>query len=345
MKIGVLGYFGKDDNVLNGQTIKTKSFVLGIEKYTSHLIMRIDSCGWIRNPFRLLKSIDRAFKECDCVIMFPAQNGVRVFAPLLAYYKRKFRTKVFYNVIGGWLPEFLKGKSSLRKALSFFDGIWVETTTMRRLLTEHGFQNIAVVPNFKDLRVLNEMELIYPDGEPYKLCTFSRVMKEKGVETAVNAVASVNEKCGRTVYTLDIYGPVDEQQTEWFEGLKRKFPSYIHYCGCVEPQKSVETLKYYFALLFPTHFYTEGVPGTIIDAYSAGIPVVASRWQNFADVVDDGATGIGYDFEGENALERVLMQTVHCPDRMNIMKVKCLEKSRLFTPEAVITTIMQQFDH
>ena len=44
-----------------------------------------------------------------------------------------------------------------------------------------------------------------PELKPLPLCTFSRVMKEKGIEDAVYAVRTVNEHFGRTVYTLDIY--------------------------------------------------------------------------------------------------------------------------------------------
>ena len=62
-------------------------------------------------------------------------------------------------------------------------------------------------------------------------------------------------------------------------------------------------MKYYFALLFPTRFYTEGIPGTILDAYAAGIPVICSRWESCADVVDDGVTGITYPFEDMQMLK------------------------------------------
>ena len=53
------------------------------------------------------------------------------------------------------------------------------------------------------------------------------------------------------------------------------------YCGIKDPKDSVKTLKNYFALVFPTRFYTEGIPGTIIDAYYAGVPVIASKWESF----------------------------------------------------------------
>jgi hypothetical protein len=60
-------------------------------------------------------------------------------------------------------------------------------------------------------------------------------------------------------------------------------------------------LKDYFALLFPTHFYTEGIPGTVIDAYAAGIPVISAKWESYSDVIDEGVTGIGYKDGAERA--------------------------------------------
>ena len=98
-------------------------------------------------------------------------------------------------------------------------------------------------------------------------------MREKGIEDAVNAVVSVNTDLGVQAFSLDIYGQVDGAQIEWFESLQKKFPSYIRYGGLVPYDKSVDVLKDYFALLFPTYYEGEGFAGTLIDAYSAGVPV------------------------------------------------------------------------
>ena len=79
---------------------------------------------------------------------------------------------------------FKKKRKKLTKALMSFDGIYVETNTMRKALEIQGFNNVYVMPNFKDLNILKESELVYHHTEPYRLCTFSRVMKEKGIEDA-----------------------------------------------------------------------------------------------------------------------------------------------------------------
>ena len=72
---------------------------------------------------------------------------------------------------------------------------------------------------------------------------------------------------------------MDSVQTEWFNELKSTFPSYIKYGGLVPFDKSVEVLKNYFALLFPTYYEGEGFAGTLLDAMAAGVPVVASDWR------------------------------------------------------------------
>ena len=177
--------------------------------------------------------------------------------------------------------------------------------------------------------------------EPYKLCTFSRVIQEKGIEDAIKSVISVNEQLRRTVYTLDIYGPVDQNQTEWFDKLQNSFPKYIKYKGVIESSKSVEVLKDYFALLFPTHYYTEGIPGTVIDAYAAGVPVISSKWESFSDLIDDGITGIGYAFDNTDELTKLLLCMAEQPQIILNLKRACIAKAEKFTPETVVDILVR----
>ena len=39
--------------------------------------------------------------------------------------------------------------------------------------------------------------------EPYPLCTYSRVCKEKGISDAIDAVIEVNKRANRVVCTLE----------------------------------------------------------------------------------------------------------------------------------------------
>ena len=340
----VLGHFGFGLELYDGQTVKTRIVTAAIEDKLPDDVIKLDTHGGIKSllkaPFYVLK----ALKKSKNVVIFPAHNGVRVYAPLLSIFRPLFKgRKLHYVVIGGWLSKFIEKKRFLRNRLKRFDGIYVETQTMKNDLEAQGFENIILMPNCKKLTPLSSDELVYQTEPPYRLCTFSRVMKEKGIEDAINAVRKINQENGKTVYTLDIYGPVDVGQTEWFENLKKEMPEYVKYCGIVDFSRSVETLKDYFALLFPTRFYTEGIPGTILDAYAAGIPVISARWQSFNDIVDDGVTGIGYEFENTEEFKNILSDIAANVNMANSLKVNCLEKSKMFLPEEVITILLDRF--
>jgi len=339
----VVGHFGFGHNLLNGQTVKTKIVTEELERRFPGQIMKIDTHGGIKSllkaPFHML----RALKNSNNVLILPAHNGLRVYAPLLTFLRRFFRgRKLHYPVIGGWLASFLQSRRGLAKCLKTFDCIYVETRTMKRALEEMGFDNIEVMPNCKELTVLSPSELVYTDSEPYKLCTFSRVMKEKGIEDALCAVKAANEALGRTVYQLDIYGQVDQSQTEWFEELQKTFPPYVKYGGLVPFDRSVEVLKDYFALLFPTRFYTEGIPGTVIDAYAAGVPVISARWESFSDILEDGVTGIGYTFGNADELTAILKDHPALVEKLNALKENCTEQARRYLPETAIGILLER---
>lgn len=238
--VSIIGHFGGNKDFFDGQTIKTKIVTKELEKQLGEdQVIKIDTHGGKRTLFKLFFKSISALKKSKSIIILPAHNGLKFFVPVLNFFNKFYKRKLFYIVIGGWLAGYLDDKRSLEKKLKKFNGIFVETQTMKQALEQKGFTNIFVMPNCKELEVLTEDQLIYPKEEPYKLCTFSRVCKEKGIEDAVNAVINANEYFGRTVYSLDIYGQVDANQTEWFDDLCKNFPEFVKYGGVVPFDKSI----------------------------------------------------------------------------------------------------------
>lgn len=333
-KVAIVGHFAFGKDLLNGQTVKTKILTEELERvYGKENIVKIDTHG---NKFKMLWSVVKsvfAMFSCENMVILPAHNGVRVFVPILSKFAKASKCRLHYAVIGGWLPEYIKDKNRIKKGLKKFKGVYVETMSMKNALDKMGYDNILVMPNCKNLNILKEEELVYNTEKPYKLCIFSRVTKEKGIEDAVSAVKEVNEKYGETIFTLDIYGQVDSGQKDWFEELKTTFPDYIKYGGLVPFDKSTEVLKKYFALLFPTHYYTEGIPGTIIDAYAAGIPVISAKWENFGDIVVEGVTGFGYEINNYEEFEKLMFDIAGDSERINRLKAGCVHKCKEYIPE------------
>ena len=165
-------------------------------------------------------------------------------------------------------------------------------------------------------------------------------MKEKGIGDAIEVVKDINSALGETMYELDIYGSIDVNQTEWFEELQTNFPSYISYKGCVNFDKSVETLNKYFALLFPTYYSGEGFAGTIIDALAAGLPVIASDWKYNAEIVKHGICGYIYPTQDNNALYKILCEVAQNPNKILLLKKNCVDTAKNYLPEQAISLLI-----
>lgn len=336
-KAVIVGHFGFGYDYSDGQTIKTQNIYNALTKtYGEEQIKPVDTHGsitsFIKAPFILLK----AFFQYKNIVILPAHRGLRVYAPILWIYKKFFHNvRIHYAVVGGWLPSLLEKNNSLRRTVKSIDYIYVETNTMKASLESLGVKSV-VMPNLKMIKLNPTPNDIFTQDEPLPLCTFSRVMKQKGIEDAINAVVAINEKEKKICYSLDIYGSIDPAETEWFEELMAKQPEYIKYMGVVSQNQIVDTLRRYFALLFPTRFYTEGVPGTIIDAYASGLPVIVSKWQSYKDIVEEDVTGFAYEFGNTDEFEAILYRALKSPSLINSLRENCRQYAKRYSADEAI---------
>ena len=340
-RICVCGAFRLWDVPKGGQEVKTCILTDALEaKYGK--IYRVDTLAKNSRflmPFQLVW----AMMTGKDIIILPAHNGLVVLSKFLTLLNTIFDRRLHYSVIGGWLQDLLPEHPDVIKALHKFTSIYVETQTMMDALQKLGFTNVCVVPNCKPLSILKRGQMPKMYTEPYKLVTFSRVTEKKGIGTAADLVMKLNEKYDREVFTLDIYGPVDPGEDKgWFAEQQKHFTGAITYKGNVPFNKSVEILSGYFALLFPTQYYTEGIPGTIIDSYAAGVPVISARWKSYADVVIEGVTGLGYEFNTNVDFERILESIVADPSIVARLKDGCIKKAEDFLPENAIKPLFER---
>lgn len=338
--IGVVGFYGNEKTTAGGQEAKTCSLTRALEeKYGKENVIRVNTFNWKKHPLRLLKSLINVGRKCKNIFVLPAQNSVKIFIPLFIFLRFFYGFKLYYAVVGGWLPSVARDKKVLTFFLKKVDKIFVEASSMKDDLERQNFCNVEILPNFKFITPLEEKDLNYDFRPPYKLCTFSRVMKEKGIEDAILAVNEINNKYGAELLSLDIYGKIDDGYAEEFSNICDTLPPYVKYCGMVEPEESVNTIKDYFALLFPTHYATEGIPGTIIDAYAAGVPIITSLWLNSSDVFFEGITGWGYEFDNQYQFFQLLDKLVTNPKNFLSMKESALRTFDKYQPEQIVNQL------
>lgn len=341
-KIGICGHFGGKKEYLDGQTIKTKIMTQELEKrYSTEKIFKIDTYNIKLRLIIVILKLIFMVKVCKNIIVFPGKNGIRLLIPLLVIINTVYKRNLNYVVIGGWLPEFLERRNYLKNILKKFNYIYVETYLMKKKLKEIGLNNIVVMPNCKDLKILDEKELVYSRYEPLKICTFSRVLKEKGIEDAINATITVNKFYNKVVYTLDIFGQIDSQYEERFKKLQVNFPKFIKYRGTIKFDKSTDILKEYYLLLFPTYYGGEGLAGTIIDAYSAGLPVLASDWRYNSEIVKNYKTGLIFKNQSLEDLTNKLKECYENIELVDFMRKECILEAQNYQPSNVIKILLK----
>lgn len=341
MRIGIIGHFGGTEKFNDGQTVKTVAIYDALTRHGIKDIDKIDTYYIKRTPFVFIKMFVNGAVNDKKYIVLLSSKGRKVLFPILGFMSRYLKKDVYHYAIGGRLAREVSEKPKWKKYVSSFKGNWMESTELANQLQKLGVQNAIYLPNFKKLNLMTESELRKRYDEPYKLCTFSRVMREKGIEDAIEAVREINAEYQRKVILLDIYGPAEETYLQPLNEILVQNEA-CRYCGVIPANESVEALKDYYALLFPTHWRHEGIPGTIIDALSAGVPVIARRWQYCDEMLTDGYNGLVYDFEQPEQLKTKIIYAVNHREDMIKMKSNCLKKAKSYSEEVVIRQIVKE---
>jgi glycosyltransferase involved in cell wall biosynthesis len=100
----------------------------------------------------------------------------------------------------------------------------------------------------------------------------------KGIAELIEAAEKLN-----STSTVDVYGPFyDGFSEQMFNNCKN-----LKYGGLLSPKEVVSVMKKYDALVMPTKMPTEGYPGAIVEAFAAGIPILATKCGAIPEIVDD----------------------------------------------------------
>lgn len=330
-KVLVLGYFGYNTNQLDGQTVKTRDLYKLVQEQYKGEVDYYDT-----EDFKFYKlSIFKMYWKivcCRTLIYLPAHNNLKTIFPTIFGLFLLLRFKIHYFVVGGWLREFLGDKSLHRYMLSRINGIHVETQRLKNELEEYyHFTNVDVFPNFRFF----DFCPVKKENKKLRLVFMARINKMKGLDWIFNMAKYISIHQLEDKFTLTFFGPIHEEDKDYFITELAKY-SYAEYKGALQPDVIHETLNQYDVMLLPTHYYTEGLPGSIVDAYISGIPVIATEWKHSHEFVNDGYSGYIIPFEnGENKLIEKVMELES--DRMLLAQLKknVLVKRKEFAPPII----------
>lgn len=339
IKLGMIGHFGGEKAFFDGQTIKTRTLWNAFEKYCADDFELISADTYFikHDPPRFLFQLTKCLISCDNVVVLLSNKGRKILFPFLYAVSAVTGKKIYHSAIGGRLADEAE-KPRFKKYISAFTVNWVESKVLESRLRAMGVDSAEYMPNFKNIEILDASGIKPADVPPYRFCTFSRVMKEKGINDAIEAICAVNKTMGN-VATLDIYGQIEPAYEEEFRLLVKNCSESVKYCGAVEPDESVSVLSEYYMLLFPTYWSGEGFPGTVIDAMASGLPVIARKWQYCDEMLQHGVTGYCYPYDEPQLLPELIMTAIKSENDIMRMRENCLIGAERYSPETCIAEI------
>lgn len=301
-KILLIGAFGYKTNKLDGQTVKTRNIYQLLKQRTQHKINFFDTLNVRSNPF-LLVQLCFIILRYDIIIIIPCSNSLnKLFIPLYRL-SHIFKFEIICICIGGWQMEYFMGGYKFKPHPKQFEiskrikAFLPEISSVTDILrNKYKLSNCETFPNFRlESNDKPIKEFLQNSTDQLKLVFAGRINKQKGYETIFKLVDYII--LNKLNIKIDFYGQIDNLDYVDFISKININQSITSYKGYIEPHNMIQTLRQYDAMLFPTKYYTEGVPGAILDAYLSGIPVIATTWKHAHEVIIDNTSGILVPFD------------------------------------------------
>lgn len=339
-KLVFIGPCGGGKIPTNGASVKNFYLIQTLrEKFNSVTV--IDTEYWKKNPFVLLKLLFVILVNFRAKFIISA-NNMSSYRLIRIFYAIPVKREVYYWVIGGSIAKWIKVgkvKSAPYRVLKMFI---VEGNSMKETLNECGFDNVVTVPNFKNITYIPDKH-ISANGDKTDFVFLSRIIPQKGCDYIIEAVKILNSKYSER-FSVDFYGEIADDYRDAFLDKVNSLPnvSYKGFLDLRNPQ-NYDILSRYDSMLFPTFWDGEGFPGIIIDAYIAGLPVIATDWSLNRDILKDGHTGLFVSPRNASALAIAMQKLIEISqDEIAIMACNCQHEAVKFDIKHVLSTKLLQ---
>lgn len=213
------------------------------------------------------------------IILSVSENGRFLFIPIL-YFKSFFvKSKLILLPAGGdftgelnELPRILR--RAYLKMLQKFEFIGTETPILADKLRVLGIKKVILVPNPRKGVKIDRKEF---NLNSINLFFISSIKKTKGIEDISEAVKILNKKNYNC--QLQIFGRIKNGYEKRFHSLVQSSTN-IYFHGLIDNKVLIKTLAAEAdCLLLPTYYKGEGLPGILVEAGLAKVPIIITNYK------------------------------------------------------------------
>ncbi len=343
----IVGDFAQGMPLYSGQTAKVRDYDYYIRKhFKNSYIYSIDTHYYKKDFFNILFSLVRACSRCNSLVLLLCGDGygIKTLLPLIIILKKLFKFKIFFSIVGGGIVNDFDTKFILKKWLKCVDNIYVETNKIKDKLISNGIGNVKCVPVFSKRKRIENIDIAMFEHKPLRLCTYSRVCKEKGITDAIKSVIEVNKHFGHMVCMIDIYGPPIEEYKNEFNHMIICAEGAAINRELLTDDNAIEELSKHYLMLFPTYYEGEGFPIAIIECFKAGVPIVATDWHNNSEIIKNNFTGIIYNKNSDCDLSKILISLLNNKKSVYKMKENCIKEALKYDPDNILESVYNDIE-
>jgi glycosyltransferase involved in cell wall biosynthesis len=284
----------------------------------------IDTHFWLRKPMIWFKILLNVFlRNYDSIIISASSVSTYRLLRIIRFFRPSILNKITYLVVGGYFPQGIKEKKFDWKVYKNLKNIVVQGNLLKNTLLGHSnLNNVKVLPNFKSFTNF-KAQLLVKDNI-FRFVYVGRISKSKGIGEILEAISLLKAKDFN--FHVTFYGPVED--TFKLES------SNASYGGILDIQSNSNEvyakLSTYNVMLFPTYWKGEGFPGVLIDAFIAGLPVIATDWNMNKEIIEEGINGFLIEPKSTEALVQKMIWVMENRSELDVLRLNNLTNANKY---------------
>lgn len=179
---------------------------------------------------------------------------------------------------------------------------------------------------FKNTKTLDEKELIRDkfkiDKKDFVITFVGRIVKDKGINELIEAFINLSKKYNNL--KLLLVGDYEEH----LNPIKNENKILIDSLDSIITVGFQNDIRDFLSItdLFVLPSYREGLPNSLIEAGSFGIPLLATNINGCNEIIDDGITGILVEKKSAKKLEEAIDKLLEDKELYNSIKLKVRDR-------------------
>jgi glycosyltransferase involved in cell wall biosynthesis len=288
----------------------------------------------------------RLMLSSNQIIFSLNRNGRYFIIPIFCFFSLFLKKRGVLYVVGGsfdvQLTDFLPPwkRRIFVKMLNKLDGVFAESVALKEGLEKCGLRNVVLVYN---PRKDDGSRWQLNDSNRQKGVFVSRVTATKGVLVLLEAIVKLNQT-GNNI-DMDIYGPMDAANEKEVFSWIDKAEGKIHYKGILDPSMVQSVLTGYHFLALPTFHPGEGLPGILVEAGMAGIPIVITKFNALPEYFKQDDSALFVEPKDRDGLEEAMSRLIKDDKLANTLSEGIKKVVVPFRLKSIIEQSLQLLDN